>query len=102
MTEYNRKRRLRYEYNLTLEEYDQMFDKQDGICAICGNRNKADMALAVDHDHETGFIRGLLCQNCNLALGLVRDNVLILLKMIEYLEKTRDAEDMQVCRERLQ
>lgn len=52
-------------YGLTPEQYKKLYDSQQGICAIC----KTNPAQVVDHDHETGLVRGLLCSNCNLALG---------------------------------
>ncbi len=56
------KRRLRY--GITVEEFDQLMVKQDGRCAICRSQSK----LTVDHDHDDGSIRGLLCYFCNLSL----------------------------------
>lgn len=64
-----------------------MFDKQHGVCAICGRENASGRRLAVDHDHKTDDVRGLLCFKRNAALGCVDDNVIILLRMIEYLER---------------
>lgn len=56
-------------YGLAPGEYQQMLDRQDGRCAICGNK-PVTIRLAVDHDHTTGRVRGLLCRRCNRALGL--------------------------------
>ena len=74
--------------------YNELFAKQNGVCAICGepeinadSRNGEIKALAVDHDHTTGEVRGLLCNRCNPALGAFRDDVFILKSAIEYLEK---------------
>lgn len=63
---------------------------QDGRCAICREEETATArgrvrSLAVDHDHETGAVRGLLCSRCNTALGLFRDNPALLLEAIAYL-----------------
>ena len=60
---------LRAKYGLTLEDYDNMLEQQKGVCAICGGINPSGRRLAVDHDHKTGEIRGLLCQHCNTHLG---------------------------------
>ena len=69
---------LKLRFNLTLEDYNLMFDAQGGVCKICGqietakkNKNKNDEVrmLCVDHDHNTGEVRGLLCNKCNVALG---------------------------------
>jgi len=60
-------------YNISLETYDQMFKDQNGNCAICG-LPQLMKRLAVDHDHKTGKIRGLLCTNCNTKLRVIEDN----------------------------
>ena len=75
-------------YKLSLEEYEQMLKDQNGKCAICG-RPVADFerGLAVDHDHETGKVRGLICPNCNRGLGGFFDNLDLLKGAVEYLEK---------------
>lgn len=66
-------------YGITLEQYGHMFLDQGGVCCICQDRRtKRDedtKALAVDHDHETGRVRGLLCFSCNTALGLFGDSM---------------------------
>jgi hypothetical protein len=68
-----RERSYRYKaaYGITLEEYDKMFEAQKGLCWICGNpqRSKLSEHLCVDHNHETGEVRGLLCHTCNTTLG---------------------------------
>ena len=69
-----------------------MLEEQGGTCMICnkaGDIRKKDsrpIALAVDHNHETGKIRGLLCLNCNSGIGKLGDSTDILRKAIEYLE----------------
>ncbi len=55
-------------YGLTVVEYDAMLEAQGGLCAICGKKEPADRNMAVDHDHETGQIRSLLCTPCNVRL----------------------------------
>ncbi len=71
-----------------------MHDAQNGLCAICNQPETAFMKnkimyLAVDHDHKTGKIRGLLCSNCNNGLGRFYDNVELLQNAIGYIEKSR-------------
>lgn len=81
-----RKRFLMNKFGITIEEYNNLFEKQKGCCAICGiHQNKLDKKLAVDHGHETGEIRGLLCTRCNLLLGNVNDDISILINSIQYL-----------------
>ncbi|MDQ3747961.1 MAG: endonuclease VII domain-containing protein [Acidobacteriota bacterium] len=81
-----RKSRLKYNYGITLDRYYELLEKQNGVCAICGEpQNIETHSLSVDHCHVTGKVRGLLCHKCNIALGLMRDNVLLLINAIEYL-----------------
>jgi hypothetical protein len=65
-----RTRWLRRKYGLSLEEYDVLFKSQGGVCAICGQPPNGK-ALAVDHCHESGAVRGLLHDGCNIALGFI-------------------------------
>jgi recombination endonuclease VII len=58
--------KLRQKYGITIEQYEQMAETQNRLCKIC---KKQKLRLVVDHDHDTGRIRGLLCDNCNLALN---------------------------------
>ena len=75
-------------YGMTLQDYDARLQAQQHACAICGvSHLDVVKRLNVDHDHTTGRIRGLLCHKCNRALGLVRDRVSVLQKMIAYLEQ---------------
>lgn len=64
---------LKRQFGITLELYKEMFDRQDGKCLICGNGPHAK-SLHVDHDHDTGEIRGLLCNKCNAHLGWFERN----------------------------
>lgn len=74
-------------YGLTVEQYDAMFAAQGGKCAICGTTTpRADVAdFCVDHDHETGAVRGLLCFACNAGIGQMQDSTRILLSAVDYL-----------------
>lgn len=85
---HQKKYKLKHKYNLTLEDYDQMFEAQNGVCAICGGVNKG-RRLDVDHNHLTEEIRGLLCNKCNQALGLLRTDkygISLLQKAIKYID----------------
>ena len=68
-----RSSRLWHKYKLTLEQYDEMFEQQNGVCAICSGVNLDGRRLVVDHDHKTNKVRGLLCTGCNTKLGIVED-----------------------------
>ena len=80
----NRVTKLKLKYNLTVEHYADMLHSQQNGCAICG-KLQIDKNLAVDHNHVTGNVRGLLCQQCNTGIGLLQDSVDILNNAIKYL-----------------
>ena len=82
---YNREYKLKRNYGLTVEEYERMFIDQENQCHLC-DRPFDETAPYVDHDHETGKVRKLLCRNCNTILGVVKENTDTLLKMIAYIE----------------
>jgi len=84
--EYNRKHKLKLNYGISVEQYELLIDVQNGRCAICGDL-PGKRRLAVDHNHQTGKIRGLLCHRCNTALGNLRENIDIMNKMIGYINK---------------
>ena len=83
-----------YKFGVDQEMYDEMVAEQDNCCAICGvhatedkaNRWDGTGSLNVDHCHETGLVRGLLCSQCNQGLGRFKDNIESLKKAIWYLE----------------
>jgi protein-arginine kinase activator protein McsA len=86
-----RKARIKYCFNLTLAEYNHIFSLQNGLCAICGKKCKTGQRLAVDHNHKTGKIRGLLCRNCNTGIGFFSDEISLLVNAISYLKEHSDA-----------
>jgi hypothetical protein len=79
-------------YGLTVADYYRMLDEQNGVCKACGepeSRKGQDgepVALHIDHCHETGRVRGLLCNRCNMALGYARESVKVLAGLINYIE----------------
>lgn len=73
-------------YGMTLDDYLLLLDAQEGRCKICGEPPLEGKVLSVDHDHETGKVRGLLCMRCNSGLGYLRDRVDLLKAAIAYLE----------------
>ena len=75
-------------YNITLEDFNKIKESQDNCCAICGkHESNFKKGLAVDHCHTTGKIRGLLCGGCNTSLGRFNDDINMLNKAIQYLQK---------------
>lgn len=82
-------RQLRWRYGISLEEYLNLFEVQNGLCAIC-HIPPSGKRLAVDHDHRTGKVRGLLCEACNHGIGKFLDNTDRLRSAIVYLETHAD------------
>ena len=90
----NREAQLKYKYGRSVADYDALLAKQNGGCAVCGKTPEENgQALAVDHNHSCcpdkkrscgRCVRGLLCNNCNLALGYCDDNPEVLLRLAEY------------------
>lgn len=79
-------KRLERKYGITSEQRAEMFEAQKGRCKICGkHESEQRRALAVDHCHTTGAVRGLLCDNCNRGIGYFRDNHEVLKAAIKYL-----------------
>jgi len=86
-SECNRVGRLGLNFNITQVQYDLLLEKQNGVCAICGKTpNENNQLLSVDHNHETSKVRGLLCSNCNTAIGMLKDNSKLLRKASNYLD----------------
>jgi len=88
----NIERRKRYawlgclkKFGITESDYNEMFDRQLGLCAIC-HKPENDIKLAVDHNHDTDEVRGLLCKRCNMAIGLLGDNYETVLSAALYLK----------------
>lgn len=79
--------RLRYLYNMTTSDYAQILESQNGTCAICSKVNSDGKALVVDHDHNTGAVRGLLCRRCNTALGGFNDDCELMINAVSYLRE---------------
>ena len=76
---------MRY-YGITIDEYNLLYKKQNRGCAICSvPTGSNDKRLSVDHNHQTGEVRGLLCDDCNIGLGKFKDNPNLLAKAINYL-----------------
>lgn len=70
-----RRHALSSNYGITPDQWEQMFDAQGRVCAICQSDEPIGRKYwATDHDHETGSVRGILCSNCNLGIGYFADN----------------------------
>lgn len=90
---YNRKSNIKRKFKISVEQYEELFVKQKGVCAICKNPetdinyvNGRLQKLAIDHNHNTKVIRGLLCAKCNKGLGSFRDDINYLYSAIDYLK----------------
>ena len=81
-------------YNLTVQEYEQMYQAQNGLCAVCGNPQVTGKQLSVDHDHVTGLVRGLLCVRCNYGIGYFQENISFLENAIAYLHAFHPSTDV--------
>jgi uncharacterized protein YbaR (Trm112 family) len=80
-----KKSELKRLYGITFEDYIEMLVEQDQVCAICKEECKTRKMLSVDHDHQSGKVRGLLCNRCNRAIGMMKDDIVILENAIQYL-----------------
>lgn len=83
---------LRHRHGISLNDYKALLESQGGTCAICGGSAYGAehyKHFAVDHDHTTGKIRGLLCNGCNIGLGKFKDNIVLLHNAIAYLERNK-------------
>ena len=91
--EWGWRKHIKQKYGITVDLYQDMFQKQNGVCAICGQeethlyRNKQIGYLAIDHDHATGKVRQLLCFDCNTGLGRFNDDPELLRKAAEYVAR---------------
>jgi hypothetical protein len=87
---------LRYHYGITFEQYSTQLNLQNGCCAICHGQQKQKSRwggklryMCVDHDKNTGAVRGLLCEACNTALGFLKDDPMVIYAAFRYLVKSR-------------
>jgi Recombination endonuclease VII len=80
---------IKKRYGIDRDQYWAILKAQNGACALCEKPCVTGKNLAIDHDHETGKVRGLLCMRCNRAVGLLRDSAEAALKLYSYLMKAR-------------
>jgi hypothetical protein len=86
---YHRARWLKENFNMTVDDYMAMYEKQNGQCAICGSDSASNgrrKNFCVDHSHSTGKVRGLLCHSCNVSIGLMKDSPSLLRQAADYLD----------------
>lgn len=80
---------LKKNYGITLDQFNSLLKRQNGVCAICGMKSEKKLIFpVVDHCHKTNVVRGILCALCNKAIGLFKDDVSRMRKAIEYLERS--------------
>lgn len=92
MKKQSRRLKLKFRYGLTPDEYDQMFKEQNGLCAICGKKETqcnqyGIQRLSVDHNHQNGKVRQLLCNRCNLLVGPMENNLELVDVVLDYLKE---------------
>jgi hypothetical protein len=97
---YTRQYDLMKTYGITTDQYNELLANQSGVCAICKSSKPSSESsrkkfFCVDHCHNTGEIRGLLCDSCNRGIGLLKDSVEILKQATEYLEKHSNTIDFK-------
>jgi hypothetical protein len=94
---YFRNYHIKKAYGITAEQYEALLQGQGGACAICGRlpngTNHVEQSLVIDHCHDTGKVRGLLCNNCNSGMGIIGDSVEHLEAAIEYLKRYSGGEN---------
>jgi hypothetical protein len=89
---YERRSRLKHKYGISLLDYEKMLKKQNYMCPICNTHQKdIPKNLAIDHDHKTGKVRGLLCGKCNRAIGLFYDSSENCTRAAKYLDDSKNA-----------
>lgn len=76
------------QYQISLDQYENILKEQNNLCKICNKpeNHKTKKNLTVDHCHKTKKVRGLLCHRCNAAIGLLKDDIKIIQKVIDYLK----------------
>jgi hypothetical protein len=93
-----RDRNLRRQYGLSLEQFNQMFEEQGKCCRTCHRTEPKGQNWVVDHDHVTNRIRGILCNLCNTAIGLLDENRETLVRLIEYLRSSTLLDETEILR----
>lgn len=76
-------------YNVSIEDVARMLNSQDLKCKICATF-LSNYKFNIDHDHETGLVRGILCLSCNISIGHMHESIDVLYRMIEYIRNSGD------------
>ena len=92
---------LKRKYGMTIEQYDLLLSKQGGNCAICGRKPRPDISLHLDHDHDSGRVRGVLCFRCNSALGDFDDDANLLQQALAYVLSYQATDEVLAARLRV-
>jgi hypothetical protein len=87
-----RKRFIEKKYGISYDEYEKMVDEQGNVCYICNRPEPQERNehLAVDHNHKTGKVRGLLCSRCNRVIGLLEEDLQLIEKLKNYIKKHKE------------
>lgn len=85
--EQNKSTWRKYTYGITTDDYNNMLKSQDGKCAICRHAPLPGKELHIDHNHRTDRVRGLLCQKCNVYIGMIHENKETVKRMFSYLSE---------------
>lgn len=87
---------IKKKFGISQKEYNKLLKEQNNVCVLCGRSEELDRNFAIDHCHNSGKIRGLLCFKCNTGLGSFGDSIELLLKAVEYLKKHQVKKNYQV------
>ena len=88
---------LRRKYGISVQDYDDMLERQQGACAICEKSAEVVGKLFVDHDHATGLVRGLLCHTCNVGIGALKDSPELMLAAASYITEAQTENGIDKC-----
>ena len=95
---YNRNHKLKYRYGITEDQYLRALEECNGCCQICGEPERGGRRLSIDHCHESKDNRGLLCQRCNTAVGMLTDDENLFENAITYIQKWREGLVAEILR----
>lgn len=94
----SRKHRLKLKYNMTEEEFEALLKEQDNKCACCGKDSPGHTNWCIDHDHDTGVVRGILCKMCNSGISWLGDTLEGVTNAINYLRMSNAVQNEDKCK----